>query len=208
MPDNAQKTPIQTSLQLWGSGQQESFKQLQGKRIPCSVVSVDGTGTIVVVKFEILSDVLTLPQVEMPVQTTEYSRAPIRAGTKGYAQASEYYLGGVTDMGGGNAGFEEQPNLSNLTFVPLGSTSFSDTPNPDWHWVNGPDGVLISNADQTVSLLLTTAGGIELNGPLGMNLLKGNWTEATSDADAKSKGIPFDGVYKTADGLLHWQRIP
>lgn len=208
MADNAQKTPIQTSLQEWANYRLESFKKMEGKRIPATVVDVDPTGTIVTVKFEVLDDVLTLPQVECPVQTTEYARAPIRKGTKGYVAAAEYYIGGMTELGGGTAHLEQQPNLSNLIFCPLGNADFQETDDPNWYVIYGPEGVLIRTEDGETSLLLKKGGGVEINAPLGFNIFKANWVEASSDAEAKSFGIPYNGLYKHPDGSMKWQRIP
>lgn len=208
MADNAQKTPLVESLNRFVDDKQASHEQLMGKRLPASVVSIDETGTIVTVKFEIQSDVITIPNVTCPLAGTEWTRLPIQAGTKGYVVPADLYMGGMSGLGGGVASFDQLPNLSNAVFLPVGNAEFEDTDDPNWHVIIGPDGVLLRTQDSTVSLLLTKDGGIELNGPLGQNLLKGNWTEATDDADAKSKGIPLDGVYKDPDGYLRWQRIP
>lgn len=208
MSDNAQKTPLVDSLNKFVDAKSKDFDQLLGKRIPASLVSIDETGTIATVKFEIESDVVTIPNVTCPIAGSEWTRVPYQPGTKGYVVPADYYMGGMSGLGGGTATFSQLPNLSNAVFVPVGNADLESTDNPNWHIIIGPDGAMLRTQDGSVSLLLTKDGGVAIEAPLGGNILKATWTEATDDADAKGKGIPFDGVYKDAAGYLRWQRIP
>src|SRR5215467_1008579 len=75
---------------------------LQGKAIPVSITEIDSTHTIVKVKFEVETD-YTLPIVQCPVIGPEYVRLPLKVGDKGYVTSADYYLGGMTGLGGGTA---------------------------------------------------------------------------------------------------------
>lgn len=204
--DNVQKRPLVTTLNDWEDDKNQSVQDLLGRSIPAEVVSVDATGTIVTVKFNVLDDVVQFPQVECAVVTNEYTRAPIRAGTQGMVVTSQLYLGGVTGLGGGNATLDQLPNMSSLAFIPLGNTGFQDTDDPNWYVLYGPEGVLIRTEDGTTSLLLKKDGGVMVEAPLGHNILGANLVEAVDDPDARGKGIPTYGFYHTPDGTVKMVR--
>lgn len=205
---NEQKTSLVQNLNRFVDVKTDDFNQLLGKRIPASVVSVDDTGTIVTIKFEIQSDVLTIPNLTCPLATTQWQRVPMPAGTRGYVVPADYYMGGMSDLGGGVATFDQQPNLSNSVFVPVGSAELDPTDDPNWQVLIGPEGVLLRTEDSTVSVLLTKDGGVIVNAPLGGNQFKvDGLVVANDDTDAKSKGIPKFGFYQDPDGVVHCQRL-
>lgn len=211
--NNAQKTPLQESLNRFFDSKDQDARTLGPKAIPCSVVSIDSSGTVVTVKFEVQDDVITYPNMKMAVFGPRFIRYPLRAGgddaTKGFAVPSDYYMGGVTGLGGGVANLTQQPNLSTLVFFPTGNAGNNETPFPDKTVIEGPQGVYLRTDDEETSLDLGyEKGGISIDAPLGGNMLKGNWTEASSDGEARDKGIPYLGLYADPDGTIKWQRIP
>jgi hypothetical protein len=208
MSGNAQKTPFVKSLNDFVEEKGRVANQLLGKAFPASVVSVDETNTIVTIKFEMQSDIFTLPQVTCPVFGPRYIRYPLQPGDKGLVLPSDFYLGGMSGLGGGTAQFEQQSNLSNLVFFPIGNTDFEPVDDPTLVDINGPEGVALYDDEETVIVILKKNKGVEINAALGGNTLKANWVEASSDAEAKSFGIPYNGLYKHPDGSMKWQRIP
>jgi hypothetical protein len=91
--------------------------------MPASVVAIDASGTIVTVKFEVQDDVITFPNMKMPVFGPRFIRYPLRAGgddgTKGFVVPSDYYMGGMSGLGGGVANLTQRPNLSTYVFFPV-----------------------------------------------------------------------------------------
>jgi len=155
--DNALKTPFGQAANELALKRAHDVIMLLGQALPCSVVS--GNGTFVTVKFEVLIDA-SLPQVRVPVATSEYFRMPLRAGDKGVVLPADASLGGVTGLGGGVAtvrGVSNQANLATLMFVPLGTTSFPAVPD-GFAVVYGPTGVVIKDAAGGTVITVTAAG--------------------------------------------------
>lgn len=208
MADNAQKTPLQTTLGRWWDEKSGTAVQLQGKAVPASVVSIRKNNTIVTVKFEIQSDVITFPQVECSVFGPQWVRYPLRPGTKGYVLPADYYMGEMSGLGDGRAQLEQQANLSNGVFFPVGNAAFSDA-DPDKIEVIGPKGVLLKAGENEASLDLDDIFGVTIT-TVGPNKLKAKLVEATDDGDAKAKGVRQYGFYcnTTNQGAVTMQRIP
>lgn len=153
--NNTQKIPLTASIAAAGirSSQNRFFRA--GKCYPCTVAAV--SGAIITVNFEMQSDIYNLPQVKMPLFGPEYIRYPIQVGDKGMAIPADAYLGEMTGLGIGRAGFNEMPNLSTLMFMPLG--------NKNWQSVDaqsvtlyGPNGVVLRDSRSNVTLTLTPSG--------------------------------------------------
>lgn len=144
-----------------------------GRALPASVVS--GNGTFVVVKFELQSD-FTLPQVRVPVLTPEYFRAPIAEGCKGLVISADYYLGGVSGLGGGVANTTRQSNLGALVFAPIGTTEFPAVPD-GFAVVYGPSGVIIRDSASGTVVRVTPTG-------VTITLTSGNVTVTGGDVVA------------------------
>jgi hypothetical protein len=161
MANDALKTPYGRRVNELALKRAGDAIQLEGKALPCSVVS--GNGTFVLVKFEVQS-VFTLPQVLIPVATSEYFRMPLQPGCKGVVLPADAYIGGVTGRGGGIASLDRQSNLANLVFIPVGTTSFPVVPD-GFAVVYGPTGVIIR--DQASGTVVTVTGSgvtIQLTG--------------------------------------------
>jgi len=206
--DNVQKRPLLGALNEWGDRQTFAQQSLLGKALPATVKSVDETGTIVTITFQVLDDVVKLPEITCSLVTTEYNRPPIQPGTKGLAIPAQVYLGAMSGLGDGQATFDQQPNLTNLVFLPMGNANYGPNDNQQMYLLYGPNGVILRDAEGTAILEVQKDGGIVINAALGGNIIKANLVEANDDADAKGKGIPFSGFYRDPDGVIHFQRIP
>ena len=208
MTDLAQKKPLNEMLNEWWNLKGDSYDQLQGRAIPAEIVGVDPTNTIATVKFNIVDDVATFPQVTCAIATSEWLVAPLLAGTKGFVVSAQLYLGGVTGLGDGQATLDQLPNMSTMVFIPLGNVDFNEVPDPEMTWIRGPKGIILQDKDGTAILEIEKDKGITINAALGGNTIKANLVEAADDAEAKSKGIPFSGFYYDPDGYVRFQRIP
>lgn len=151
MPDNAQKTPIQQSLSRFADNKIASAAQLLGKSVPATAVSVDATNTIVTVKLELQGAPFKFPQVTCPVYGPQWVRWPIQAGDPGVCFSSEYYLGGMSGLGGGVAGLSQMMNLGTLVWFPIGNANFDPTDNPQAVVIYGPDGFVLRDSSKTIA---------------------------------------------------------
>lgn len=147
MADNAQKTPIAQTLNRFADGKITSAAQLLGKSIPASAVSVDGTNTIVTVKLEVQGAPFKFPEITCPVYGPQWVRWPIQPGDPGVCFSSEYYLGGMSGLGGGVAGLNQMMNLGTLVWFPIGNANFNATDNAQAVVIYGPDGAIIRTTD-------------------------------------------------------------
>jgi hypothetical protein len=75
--DNSAKRPFAESINRAAILQAKQEAHNQGKALPCSVLSVDGS--IVTVQFEVKSN-WSIPNVTIPVFGPEYLRYPIQPG--------------------------------------------------------------------------------------------------------------------------------
>lgn len=152
--DNAQKIAIARSQNEFAKKKVLDGIQLTGKDLPCSVVSL--SGWIVTVKFELDAAPWTLPNVTVPVDSSEYDYLPLQVGDPGVVRAADARLGGLSGLGGGTAKLKATPgNLSTLVFSPFGKKAWSPPGNPNLRVVQGPDGVLIRDLASNSTILLT-----------------------------------------------------
>lgn len=152
MSDNAQKTPLARSLNTVATRRAQDLIQQLGKALPASVVAV--SGSIVTVKFELISP-YTLPQVTCPMFGPEYIRYPTKVGDKGMVLPADAYLGGISGLGGGIADLSIPANLSALVFFPIASSKWSATDDPNAVVIYGPDGVILRNTANSISINAT-----------------------------------------------------
>ena len=162
---NAQKTPFNRALTQIAQKQAGDADHLTGRALPCSVVSV--SGAIITVKFEINSK-FTLPNVTIPLATSQYARYPIKAGDKGVAISADAYIGGISGLGGGTADLSTRANLTNLIFLPIGSKSWPAVA-ADQVTFSAPNGVLLKD-DAGDCEINITATGISIKLPAGKTI--------------------------------------
>ncbi|TKI08338.1 hypothetical protein [Martelella alba] len=146
-----QKTPLALSLNQFSERKILDAIQLLGKSLPAIVVSNDNS--IVTVSFQITSQ-FTLPNVTMPLFGPEYVRYPIQPGCKGLVIPSDFYLGGISGLGGGVAGLDTPANLSALVFLPISNTAWSNV-DMDAVTVYGPNGVVLRDESSNTIFTLT-----------------------------------------------------
>ena len=156
MGDNALKTPLGSALNALAIQRAAEAIRGTGRAWPASVVAV--SGAIVTVKFEFGQTVpANIPQVTIPLFGPEYIRYPIQPGDKGMVLPADAYLGGMSGLGGGAADMTQQANLSNLVFVPIGNTGWSEV-DPQAVTIYGPNGVVARDTGGKSSITLTPDG--------------------------------------------------
>lgn len=196
----AQKTPLAISLQNAAQKKVTDAIALLGKALPAQVVSIDATGTIVTVNFLVQTSLFTLPNVQCPLATSEYQRAPIQPGCKGQVFPSDVYMGGVTGLGGGNADLSLPGNLSALTFFPVGNTGFSATDDANAYVLYGPDGVILRDSQSRIKLKLQpTVAEIDL--PAGVPLVVNGNVVINGGLALSGKITAPDGVSTYAEAI-------
>lgn len=172
--NTAQKTPLARTMEQFAARKIGGELQLEGRSIPASVVAVVGSG-VVKVKLELAGIPYVLQTLTVPVAGSEYVRLPIQKGMLGWVTSADYYLGGMSGLGGGTADLTRRPNLSNLVWSPIGNANWSAADDPDKLVLYGPDGVVIRDAgkkntldvNETQVTLTLTAGGFIVNLPDG-----------------------------------------
>jgi hypothetical protein len=178
MGQNAQKVPFARSLQETAQRRVLDRLQIEGKELPCSIVSV--TGWIVTVKFELKADPFTLPQITVPVFNSLYDYIPLQKGDLGVVMSIDTYLGGISGLGGGVAQLGVVPNLTALGFVPCGNKNFPAPSDPNKRIIQGPKGAIMQTLDGMVQVIVDKDTGdvtvnaksgskINLNGELWIN---------------------------------------
>jgi hypothetical protein len=148
MPDNYQTLWLQQNLNALATNRALQEIERIGRALPCKVTAVDGS--IVTVTFEVANAPWTLPPLTLPKAESQWLRAPTQVGDFGLTLPADTFLGGISGLGSGVADLTvDYGNMSALVWVPVGSVNFSDTPNPDKVWANGPKGVRIGDAANT-----------------------------------------------------------
>jgi len=147
---NAQKTPLLRTLNEFTTRRIASYIQLLGKSLPASVVSVNGS--IVTVKFEIQST-FTLPQVTVPIATSQWRREPTQVGDMGIVRPSDAPLGAVSGLGASTATFSTLGNLEALVWEPVASNKWPATPDPDKYVIWGPNGFFIADTGKNCTIV-------------------------------------------------------
>jgi hypothetical protein len=149
---SAQKTPLAKSLPRFARQMAAEVVSRLGKALPGHVVAVDGA--IVTVSFDVSG--LTLPQVTIPLFGPTYIRYPIQVGDLGVAFPADYYLGGVSGLGGGTADTNPRGNLSCLVWFPIGNSNWTASANPNAVDINAPQGAILRNTTSTSSVTVTS----------------------------------------------------
>jgi len=187
------KKPLGQSLNDLATKRAEDAIQLLGKALPASITEVNKAGTIVTVKFELGAIPFTLPKVKMPVLTSEYIRAPLAVGCRGFVIPADAYLGGMSGLGGGVADLTQQSNLGALVFAPIGNVDFQDV-GATVATMYGPGGVTLRTADSAVRLQLT---------PSGVTIYVGGGTVAVTGSGVAISGltVTVTGGDVVADGI-------
>jgi hypothetical protein len=145
---SAQKLSFQVALgQIARNGAEKSIGLL-GKGLPASIVSVNGG--IAKIKFEVLSD-YNMPQIEVPIAGSEYARAPLKAGDKGIVLSCDTSIAGVCGLSTDTSDLSAAPNLSALTFFPIGNKNWQSV-DPDMYVITGRSDVMLRDNSHQLQL--------------------------------------------------------
>jgi len=166
MADNAQKTPFSRSMQRFTSGVAKQANRILGKSVPATISKI--AGPIVTVNYEVQN--ANLPgQVQMPVLGSRYYRPPYVQGEKGFAVSSDYYLGGMSGLGGGTADLSQRGNLTTQAWAPVGNSGWPSV-DPNTNVVTGgSNGVLIRDSEGAACTLALTSSGVVIT--IGANVV-------------------------------------
>jgi hypothetical protein len=156
--NNAQKTPMARSLNLFAQRKAMDEIEKLGMALPGHVVAV--AGSIVTVNFDV--EGLTLDRVAMPLATSEYIRLPVQVGDKGVAEPSDAYLGGISGLGGGVADLTLRGNLSTLVWKPVANANWAAAPDANTLWMYGKNRTRVSDSVANNAHIDVTANGITL----------------------------------------------
>lgn len=141
MADNALKTPLIQTITGHINRRGNDFSQVSPKGIPCSVTAIDKD--IVTVKFEGSNGVWNMPTMKMSQAISPYGRDPTQVGDKGYASPADYYVGGISGLGGGSTNFTPRGNLTPLIFHPMAQAKSEARDYDQLTHAGGPSGVKI-----------------------------------------------------------------
>ena len=148
---NAQKTPFLRTINEFAEKKAADAIQLLGKALPASVVSV--SNSIVTVKFE-LNTTFTLPQITVPIATSQYRREPTQVGDLGVVRPADVRIGGITGLGAGVADFTLPANLAALVWEPVANSGWSATDDANAYVIYGPNGAIIRDTGKNCTILL------------------------------------------------------
>ena len=146
---NGQKFSFLTALSNTSKVATEDRAAIEGRSLPCHVVSVDGQ--IVTVQFDMLPDGTQYPQITIPIATFEYIRYPIQKGDKGVTVAADVSLRGISGLGTGIASRSLTLSLVPLFFVPVSSAGWTKE-DPNKIVLYGPDGAILKTEDGASSI--------------------------------------------------------
>jgi hypothetical protein len=234
-PTLDQLFPLPQALDGFYQGRHAIQEEMRGKAFPASIVSVDATGTIVKVKFEVLEPgtnenmmdlhpkfMLQWPETEMPVATDLYGIAPLKKGDKGYCVPADVDLGAVSGYYDTMASLTVMPNLSTLAFHPIGNVKAkTGREDPSKYFLTGPTGVSMVDAAKTAAFnvgksdggnagstakIIVNVGPVDSGAGNALQIIL--LVNASSDVMAKSMGIPLGGLYHNNGAVRYQWTVP
>lgn len=188
---NALKTPLGAALIRTAAGQAQHAQDQVGKRWPCTVSAVIGSG-IVEVNFEVTGTPYVLNKQKVPIAYSEYVRYPIQVGDRGFCGAADLRLGQMTGQGGGAPQVGDRPgNLTGLMFYWLGNANWTAPIDPDAVEVYGvgSSGVILRDGKNTVVLTLTSDGLTIATNGMPVTVSGGGDVTVTDGGDVVAAGI-------------------
>lgn len=185
MIGNFQRTPIGESLNRIARDASGTALQQSGKAIPCTVTEV--LGQFVTVKFETNAGPFTLPNITIPINTSEYDWLPIQVGDPGYTQPADVTLAHISGVSMSVPNLVQSGNLTGLAFQPVAKKQWTAA-NSNQRVVQGPAGVLLQDTGANTTLNLTPTS-ITLAATTTITLQVGGHTLVIN-----SSGITLDGI--------------
>jgi hypothetical protein len=147
MVDNSFKRPTHYSVNNFTNNRANDFQQNMSKGLPCHITKIGPETDMVTVAFDTKGS-WAMPTRKMPVAFSPYGRDALTVGDKGYASPADYYLGGISGLGGGVADYTPRANLTPLTFHPISKTTNEKRDNDQYVMTGGKNGVKIIQAQQ------------------------------------------------------------
>ena len=141
MPDNALKQSLSWSISHAAAKRANDFSHTPAKGLPCRVTKIEKD--ILTVAFEGSNGVWNMPTRKISQAFSPYGRDPTQVGDKGYASPSDYYLGGINKVGGGQANWKQRGNLTPLVFHPISKAKSEERDYDQLTHAGGPTGVKI-----------------------------------------------------------------
>ena len=155
--DNNLVTPIQNSIPTAIDKGAQDRQQLNVQNLPCTVTAV--MGELVQVKVEAQGN-YTIPKVLVPQAFSQWIREPTQVGDKGFLTSANYYIGGMSGIGGGVANYQKRGNMTPMVFQPISQKAFPANTNRNLNalLLNGPQGVVLQDTGGSCTLTLTSSG--------------------------------------------------
>ena len=203
MPHDALTQPPQWYLSEAARRRASDSQQQQPQGTPCTVMAI--VGNFVTVSIDATS-VYTIPQITVPKSHSEWIREPTQVGDKGYLTQANYYLGGVSEQGGGTSSFYPRGNMTTLAYQPISQKTFATNPNadPNAAFVSGKNGVILTDATGVVNLTLAP------NTPLVVNeciqiVIQGGAQPKIQVLGKTQSDLLYLGWGKTSEG--DWEQV-
>ena len=200
MADNSLVTPLVSNLPLAISSRAQDSQQRQPQSVPVRVVAIVGEFVTVATDAQ---GPYTIPQITVPKNQSAYFRDPTQVGDLGYLVQGNYYLGGVSDQGGGTGNFNPRGNLTTMVFQPISQKPYTTNPvrDPNAAFVNGPNGVIMTDSLTNV-VNLTLAPNTPLNLTESIQIILQGGAQPKVQVLGKTSG---DNIYigwgKASDGV-------
>jgi hypothetical protein len=185
---NAQKTPFVRTINEFAQSKVSAALQLLGKSLPASVVAVNGS--IVTVKFEIKTT-FTLPQVTVPIATSQWRREPTQVRDMGVVRPSDAPLGAISGLGAPTASLVTLANLEALVWEPVASKKWPATPDPNAYVIWGPNGFICSDTGGNCSIVGDTEN-IVVTAKTKLTLNVGSSSIVIENSGVTINGVKFD----------------
>jgi hypothetical protein len=150
MVDNSFKRPVHYSVNDFTNSKANDFQQNMTKGMPCHITKIGPETDMVVVAFDTKGS-WAMPTMKMPVAFSPYARDALKVNDKGYASPGDYYLGGMSGLGGGVADYAPRGNLTPLVFHPISKTTNEKRDNNQYVVTGGDNGVKIIGSQQKQS---------------------------------------------------------
>lgn len=187
---NAQKRSQAGDLHEFGDKKSQDWLFRAPKSTPATATGT--IGNMVKVAVNMNTKPFTLPPITMPKAESPYFRSPTQANDQGMIISCDYYLGGVSGLGGGVATLTPQANLSTGVFLPISRTSLPPMIDPNAAEVTGPNGVILTDTAQDTTLKLNPSIGCVITIPSGQ-------TVVIRKLPTSPSGLPPGGLWNNAN---------
>lgn len=166
---NAQKRSQAGDLHEFGDKKSQDWLFRAPKSTPARVAAI--VGNMVSVAVNMMTKPFTVPAITMPKAESPYFRSPTQSGDQGMIISCDYYLGGVSGLGGGTATLTPEANLSTGVFLPISRTSLPPMVDPNAAQCSGPNGVVLTDTAGDASLKISPGGGCVIIIPSGQTVV-------------------------------------